>query len=288
MRVIYENDAAVVTLPQSIDLEATLFCGQAFRWKAAGQGRYQGIVQGHCITVEQLPDGMCLFPCAPQDFESVWRRYFDLDYDYAGCEAHLCSDTVMAPMARACRGLRLLNQPVWECLITFIISSNNNIRRICGSVEALSARAGTPVEGGYAFPEPRQLAALTVEQLKACGLGYRADYVASTARQVCDNPQLLDALAGMTYQDARAALMRYKGVGEKVADCVLLFSCGQRGAFPVDVWVERAMRLYYPQLKTDRAAIGRFARETYGDYAGLAQQYLFHYQRNGRKGKEHA
>ncbi|MDD4796355.1 MAG: DNA glycosylase [Eubacteriales bacterium] len=287
MHVTYEKDSAVVTLPRGISLGDTLFCGQAFRWEDLGEGRYRGIVQGLCVTAQQLPGGMRLSPCTPDAFERVWRRYFDLDYDYAACEAQLHADAVMAPMARACKGLHVLNQPLWECLITFIISSNNNIRRIAGSVEALCALAGTPIEGGYAFPEPAQLKALMPAQLKACGLGYRAAYVADTAARVCEDPSALAALPGSAYDDAKAALMRYKGVGEKVADCVLLFSCGQRGAFPVNVWVERAMRLHYPALDADRASISRFARQTYGDYAGLAQQYLFHHLRN-RKGKQHA
>ncbi|MDD3243930.1 MAG: DNA glycosylase [Eubacteriales bacterium] len=288
MEVRWEEAGARVLLPAPLRLSDTLMCGQAFRWSVAGEGEFCGVVGQQAVRLRQETDGFFISPCTPETFEGLWRGYFDLDFDYAACESALCADEVMGGMAAACRGLHLLNQPVWECLLSFLVSANNNIGRIRGSMEALAKMSGTALEGGvYALPTPAQLGAFSEAQLRACGLGYRAPYVQETARAVADG-FALGALAELPYEEAKRKLMTLKGVGEKVADCVLLFSCGHREAFPVDVWVERAMRRVYPALQGDRKAIGAFARQTYGSYAGLAQQYLFHYLRNLEKEGQHA
>jgi len=184
----------------------------------------------------------------------------------------------------ACGGMRILNQPAWECLVSFILSSNNNVSRISGIVERLCERYGADIgHDRRAFPDAARLAAEGPDCIKACGAGYRARFVAAAAEAVAGGFDL-DALPRMGYEAAKKELMRLDGVGEKVADCVLLFSCGCREAFPVDVWVNRAVPSYYPEAGRNPRELRAFARRHFGELAGLAQQYIFHYERVMKQG----
>ena len=175
--------------------------------------------------------------------------------------------------------MRLLNQPVWECLVSFLLSSNNNVKRISGIIERLCKCFGKDMGGYFAFPTAEMLAGAGEDNIFACGAGYRAVYVAEAAGAVAAGFDL-EGLPKMGYDAAKKELMKLKGVGEKVADCVLLYSCGYREAFPVDVWVQRAVEKRFPDAGRTGREYREFAAKRFGRLAGLAQQYLFHFERS--------
>jgi N-glycosylase/DNA lyase len=196
-------------------------------------------------------------------------------------EATLAADPVLARLLPHTAGISLLSQDPWEILISFIISQNNNIPKIRRSIDGLSRALGEPLDGdAAAFPAPDRLAAASARTLAACALGYRAPYVRSAARLVAEGRLDLAALSRMEHAAAREALLDIPGIGEKVGDCVLLFGLGHRAAFPIDVWVRRAVeRLYFRGRPRRLREIQAFARERFGALAGHAQQHLFAYAR---------
>ena len=213
------------------------------------------------------------------------RHYLDLNRDYAAIAVEFAAWPVGRRAMELYPGLRVLNQPAWEALVAFILSANNNVMRIRRLVLALNREYGAHLSVGgaqvYVFPSPERLAACAPEELRALGMGYRAPYLAETARRVRDGFPL-NALSGMPYENAHRALLALPGVGDKVADCVLLFGCGQSAAFPVDVWVERLLRSWFGANEhMNRSQLGSFVRKTLGKHAGLMQQFLFHAARTG-------
>lgn len=219
------------------------------------------------------------------DVKCRLRHYLDLNRNYAAIATEFAAWPVGKRAMELYPGLRVLNQPAWEALVAFILSANNNVMRIRRLVLALNREYGACLDVGgaqvYAFPSPERLAACTPEELRALGMGYRAPYLAETARRVRDGFPL-EALSGMRYEDAHRALLELPGVGDKVADCVLLFGCDQSAAFPVDVWVERLLRSWFgANERMSRGKLGSFARETLGNHAGLMQQFLFQAARTG-------
>jgi N-glycosylase/DNA lyase len=236
------------------------------------------------VCVRQDGRGFWLVaPDGPGARERV-RRYFGLGRATAAVtriEAALERDPVLARVLPSTRGIAILAQDPWEVLISFIISANNNIPKICQSIERLARSLGEPVgKGAYAFPGPERLAGAHPRTLAACLLGYRAPYVRAAARLVADGRVQLDALSQAPQADARERLLEIPGVGEKVADCVLLFGLRHTGAFPVDVWVQRAVeRLYFRGRTRGLKEIRSFAEARFGPLAGFAQQHLFCYAR---------
>jgi N-glycosylase/DNA lyase len=278
MKVEYTKGSALVHVDCAFNLDATFGSGQAFRWKPAGPDAWEGMAGSLRSTVARTAGGISITPCNEEQYEGFWRHYLDLDGDYPAWERALVRDAVLAPMAACCGGMRLLNQPVWECLISFLISSNNNVKRISGIVERLCRCFGEDMGGYHAFPTADRLASAGVKGIRDCGAGYRAPYIAGAAEAVVSgfDPE---ALPSAGYDAAKAKLIELSGIGEKVADCVLLYSCGYREAFPVDVWVLRAMGIHFPGSGKTPREIRRFAADRFGGLAGLAQQYLFHYER---------
>ncbi len=208
-------------------------------------------------------------------------------------------DEPMRAAVAACRGLRVLRQDPWECLASFILSSTKQIVQIRQIVALLCERFGEPVCSGclrppsdgtqsavtdrrynYSFPTPQRLAALTETELRACKMGFRAPHLLAAARQIAEGKLDLEKIRSLPLPEARAELMKLRGVGGKIADCVLLFAYGFDSAFPVDVWVERALQqLYFPRRRVNEKKLRRFAATHFGPHAGYAQQYLFHYMR---------
>ena len=203
-----------------------------------------------------------------------------MDRDYGQMEALLAQDPRTAPALSCSSGIRILRQDPWEALITFIVSANNNVKRIGGIIDRLCERFGRP--GSFCdiayrkFPTPQSLAAATEDQLKDCGAGYRATYILDSAARIAQGYDLA-AVSAMGFQEAKKELMTFKGVGPKVAECIMLFSMGFDEAFPVDVWVKRISAYLYPGEEGKKAA--KAAAERFGSWAGAAQQYLFHYAR---------
>jgi N-glycosylase/DNA lyase len=257
-------------------------CGQAFRWNWDGTG-YVGIAGDRVIRVSYHEEDVLLENASIEDYRSFWRRYFDMDRDYGQVKAALSCDPVLEKAMEYGWGIRILNQDPWETLISFIISANNNIPRIKRIIENLAVRFGRRVSWRgrefYTFPAPVDLAGASVEELMACGCGYRADYIKRTAEMVCSGEIRLEQITGLPYQEAYKALMACPGVGPKVADCVLLFSMGKTEAFPVDVWIKKVIQRFYPESTGTNREVKEFVWRKFGHLAGFAQQYLFYYAR---------
>jgi N-glycosylase/DNA lyase len=260
-----------------LHFDATLFGGQAFRWRRTGASAAEGWIGDRPVRVALEAGGLGVAPLDGRagGLEAAARRYFDADRDYAAIERRLLRD---ARLRRYATGVRILRQPAFETVIAFVISANNNIPRITRSVELLSAIAGREVAPGLrAFPEPAALAAFDAATLRReANLGYRDRYVAETARLVASGAVDLEALERLGTDELRDALMGLPGVGRKVAECVALFAYGRLEVFPVDTWIRRAYSAVYlsNESVTDRV-IAELARARFGKYAGVAQQYLF-------------
>ena len=259
-----------------LDLQQTLDCGQAFRWQPVllpdGKTAWRGIAFAHPLTVWQ--DGNeFVFDCTEEEFRDIWYDYFDFGTDYTALRETLSA--VHPVLAEACSyapGIRILRQEPWEAMCSFIISQNNNIVRIKGIIDRLSRLSDHSIVCGtetlYAFPLPERLAACTLEDLAPLRAGFRAKYLLDAAHRVYTGELNLSALYTAPLETAREALMTVHGIGPKVADCVLLYGLHRTRCFPMDVWMKRAMRL-----------LPGVTPEIFGDAAGIAQQYIFHYAR---------
>ncbi|MBQ3552328.1 MAG: DNA-3-methyladenine glycosylase 2 family protein [Clostridia bacterium] len=265
------------------NLDLSCDCGQAFRWKHVEGEGWHGVIGARSALLRQEGSDIMIKPCSKEDIP-FWRYYLDLDRDYEAIENMVASDPVLGVCMEKASGIRLFNQPPFEALISFIISANNNIKRISGIIARLCELCGEKLsDGAYAFPTPEAIADLTVEQLSAIGAGYRSPYIIDTARRIADGYDLL-ALKDMPLFDARKELLSFKGVGLKVADCVLLFSLGHFNAFPMDVWMNRAMdELYFGGKRPDKKQLEQ-AINALGEYSGIVQQYIFHYARMTKLG----
>lgn len=258
------------------DLPLTLDCGQAFRWRQEEDGSFKGAAFGKFLHISQETDGTLVFyNTSDEEFNEIWKHYFDLERDYETlCEDFCRSDESLKTAVEAYPGIRILNQEPWEALCSFIISQNNNIPRIKGIVERFCHLLGDPLEDGfYSFPTAEKMANLTVEDLAPLRAGFRAKYLLDAARKVCDGTVNLEELPQMDIDEARAELQQICGVGPKVAECVLLYSCGKTEAFPKDVWVKRILEELYPDGLP----------ECINGVQGIAQQFLFHWRRNKDK-----
>ena len=327
---------------RDFDLDHIFQCGQCFRWERQPDGTYDGVAKGRIVNVRYeldagntgttaesvgatadasgdgrgmsngSPSGkLTITPCTKEEFENIWRPYFDLDRDYAEIKRTLSDgDSVMAKASAYGYGIRLLKQDLWETIVSFIISQNNNIPRIKGCIERLCENFGEPISPGpasggteqtdiestsgyikganetsrttdqgqcdvtneirYDIPTPEKLASLTEEDLAPVRLGYRAKYIIETAKTVCEKGLPSDF-------DELSALC---GVGPKVANCISLFGMQDYASFPIDVWVMKVMHELYGIAEKDKKQMAEFAREKFGDLGGFAQQYLFYYMRD--------
>lgn len=276
MNAIHGGEIKTIRLAsaEELDIAKTFECGQCFRWNADESGVYTGVVRG-CAAKVWTENGQVYLRSSGE--EAMWREYFDLERDYAAA-SRFAGGAYLAECVRYGMGIRILRQEPWEALCSFIISQCNNIGRIKGIVERLCRMYGdeTELEGErfYSFPSARTLAPLAVEELSAIRCGYRAPYIINAARAVTSGTLDLEALIRSDWAEAKTALLTLSGVGEKVANCVLLFGLYHMEAFPVDVWIRRALKAHFPP---------DFDPASLGEYAGLAQQYIFYYARNGGK-----
>ena len=268
---------------EEIDLKLVLIdSAQCFHWTEMRDGSFAAVVGGRPVRLWRAADGIHAEGgmSAPE-----LRRYLDLDRDYAAVAEAYAHIPAARRAIELYPGMRVLNQPAWEALVQFILSANNNVPRIRGLVENLSRALGPEFEiGGQAvcgIPSPGRLLDCEEEELRAMGTGYRASYLTGSALAVAEGFPL-DELREMDYEDAHELLTTLPGVGDKVADCVLLFGCEQASAFPVDVWVERLLRSWSGiECGGNRTRMMREARARLGEHAGLLQQFLFHAARMG-------
>jgi N-glycosylase/DNA lyase len=270
---------------QNYDLGATLTSGQAFRWRRQNDA-WIGIIGSRWVQLLPSADSILAVTSEPT---SNWRwlvDYLQMEIDLAPILASFPADEPMRAAVQACRGLRLLRQEPWECLASFILSSTKQIVQIQQIIHLLCQRFGDRLEvpAGhepvYAFPAPQRLAEISEMDLRACKMGFRAPYLKAAARLAASSEINLNSLSARTVQEARTELLKIPGVGRKIADCVLLFAYDFQSAFPVDVWVMKALReLYFRGRRVKLNRLQRFSESHFGPYAGYAQQYLFHYMR---------
>jgi N-glycosylase/DNA lyase len=270
------------------DLGMTLASGQTFRWRRDSDS-WAGLIGPRWVRLRQTNEGIRAETAASDDDWQWLRHYLQLEVDLEQILASFPEDQPMRDSVAACRGLRLLRQDPWECLASFICSSSKQIVQIEQIVELLCRRFGEPVaransmEPIHAFPSAERLADASEAELRACKMGFRAPYLFNTARKLAAGELDLSKLGELPLEEARMALMNLPGVGVKVADCVLLFAYGFQQAFPVDVWIMKALRqLYFPKRHPKLPRLRRFSQTHFGPYSGYAQQYLFHYMRTAR------
>lgn len=269
MNVTYVGKNVLVSGVACLDLALTLDCGQAFRWEQLPDGSFEGVAGGYYLHIAKSGDNFIFYDTDESAFE-FWRSYFDLDRDY-GCVCEtLKRDRLLRETVEEYEGIRILRQEPWEALCSFVISQQNNIKRIKLIIRRLCEAYGDDLGNGhYAFPRAEQLAGLDAADFEALGAGYRGKYLARLAQSVADGTVDLAKIKTLPLEEARRELMKIYGVGIKVANCALLYGLGFDRAFPVDVWMKRVMAFYPNGLPP-----------CFDGIEGIAQQYLFHWARN--------
>ncbi len=324
MNIYSEDKNLILDGINDFDIEDVLECGQCFHFDRIGEKEYVLSAFGHVLHVKQythkvseenimyetaVSDNigkngfgeeyrayinnikLVLYNTSIEEYENIWKSYFDLDTDYFDIKSYILSvDERLSEAVKAKQGIRILRQDFFETLISFIISQNKQIPHIKQIVHTISKRYGERIVlgdgiSGYTFPTVERLYEVSEDELRECKVGFRAPYIKNAVEKVYNGEITADMLIAMSADEAREKLMTIKGVGEKVANCVLLFGLGFTDSFPVDVWMKRIMEYMYFGEDTKKDVIEKFAYEKYGKYAGYAQQYLFHYGREKGLGK---
>jgi len=275
-----------LTIDQPFDLASTLESGQSHRW-VKEDNWYIGVLYSNLVKIRQIEDKIEWYssPSSEQDMIVLLKDYFRLDDDLNNIYKQITQDQRVSEMVAKYPGLRLLRQDPWECTIAFICSANSNIPRIHKVIENLSNTFGSSLQldghTRYSFPSPQQLDVAGEQRLRELGLGFRAPYVDKATRLVSEDRLNLKSLIHMPYEIAKETLMECPGIGPKIADCILVFSLEKMEAFPIDVWVRRALGdWYFPNQKTpSNQVLQSWAQSYFGTYGGYAQQYLFHGRR---------
>lgn len=294
LAVVSQKEYIKIKAPDFFDIGQVFDCGQCFRFEpvlnSAHEKEFSGVAFGRFVSFAQDGGELYIYGADERDFDNIWRGYLALDVDYAEIRrsiAEHCNSDVMLEAMEAGRGIRILRQEPYETVISFIISQNNNIPRIKKIIEALSASCGERIAVSRelalhasescslcAFPTAEALKKLGRDGLFALRTGFRAGYIYDAAERLCDGRLSLDGMSVDGYADCVKALCEVKGIGPKVASCIALFGLEKYDAFPVDVWIRRVMEKYFPDAPKDFSPVGLF-----GEYAGIAQQYLFYYER---------
>ncbi|MBR5437573.1 MAG: DNA-3-methyladenine glycosylase 2 family protein [Clostridia bacterium] len=271
MKLKEKENGVILEDIECFNVELSLFCGQAFRWRKNEDGSFTGTVRGKVINIVQNENQIILNGCSKEDFENIWYGYFDLERDYKSICESFEDDVNLKKAKDEYYGIRVLNQEPWEALCSFIISQNNNIPRISGIIGRLCENFGENIDGeNYSFPSYERLKGVTADDLSVLRAGFRGKYIADAVEKLNSEEISLTEIEKMPIEKAREELMKIKGVGAKVAECTLLYGFGRKEAFPVDVWVKRIMSELYPDGLP----------ECTKNVEGIAQQYLFHWRRN--------
>ena len=284
---IIEKDNQIILEGISEDFEPkhVFECGQCFRWLREEDGSYTGVVQGKVINVKKENDLIIFDNTNKEDFENIWFDYFDLGRNYGEIKNQLkVMDEYLEKATEFGKGIRILQQDGWEMLISFIISANNRIPMIQRAINNLSERYGKFIgeyrgKKYYAFPTPEELSTVSVEDIRACQTGFRDKYIKSVVDYVDENDEDVLSYRKLDTSECIKELVKFNGVGPKVADCIALFGMQKYDTFPVDVWVKRVMEEFYVEDNLSLPKIRKFALDKFGDLAGFAQQYLFYYAR---------
>jgi N-glycosylase/DNA lyase len=261
----------------NFNLDLTLSCGQVFRWDKKDQ--WAGVVNGTVIRAQQ--EGSELIIESTIDKKSI-QDYFRLNDDLEKIYSEIGKDELINSLIRKYHGLRLIRQDPWECLVSYICSSNNTIRNIKNSIRLMCECFGSEIENGYySFPTPEALSHVDLCDLTACRMGFRTSNVLNIASMIVDGEFDMNGVKDLSYEEGREELVKIKGVGNKIADCVLLFAFGKLDSFPVDTHIEQIMERFYlenfknAKKSKKRDEIADFARGYFGRYCGYAQEYLY-------------
>lgn len=291
MRIYQQKNNTIIEGINDFNLEQTLECGQCFRFYKQNDNEYVVVAYEKLIHVKQEDDNLIFFNNSIEEVENIWIDYFDLKRDYGKIKNFLLqNDKKLEPAIKEKYGVRILNQQFHEMLISFIISQNKQIPHIKQLVRRISEEYGEYLgevngERYYSFPDVKTLGTITEEAFREMKTGFRAPYLYDAAQKLATGVISVETLKGLNENETRDELISIKGVGEKVANCVMLFSLGFREAFPVDVWIKRIMEsVYFNGEDTPKDQIQLFAKEQYGEYGGYAQQYLFCFGRENKVG----
>lgn len=286
MNVSCDGNIVTVDGVKDFRLSQILECGQCFHFDKLDDEVYEVIAFGRAVKMEQSGGVLRIYGSSMEDYEGIWRPYLDMDNDYGLIkESVIKADSALQTAVNEKDGIRILNQDFFETLISFIISQNKNIPQIKQCVKNISHRFGDEVigyngEAFYVFPDVDRLHEVTEDELRECKVGFRAPYIMNATEAVYSGNVTKEKLDALDIEQARELLMTIKGVGEKVANCALLFGLGRREAFPVDVWMKRIMEsMYFDGKDTKKLEIEAFAVKKFGNLGGYAQQYLFDYAR---------
>ena len=282
-------DKYIIKNADSFEIDQIFKCGQAFRWTEEKNDTFTNVAFGKVINLEKQGNDIIINNCTEEDYNKIWKDYFDMDRDYSELKNELSKDDTLKKCIDFGNGIRILNQDPFETIITFIISANNQIPRIRKSVQEISRMYGKEMEFNgnkyYSFPEPEVLAKAKPEDLREFAkVGFRDERIVESAGMIARGEIKLDSLYTMELEEARKELMKLPGVGPKVADCCLLFAFKRSESFPVDVWIKRVMEELYLHKNTNKNKIADEGRRLFGKNAGFAQQYLFYYGRENKLG----
>lgn len=295
--IIESNDSVIIKGVKNFNIKQILECGQCFRWQRVTDTDYIVVSNRRVIEIIQEDDEVIIHNTNMNDFKNIWENYFDLNTEYGPLKEELSKDELLKQAIEFGYGIRLLNQDPFEMVISFIISARNSIPSIMKTIKKISEKFGDKIEYKgeiyYAFPTPEQLKNATLEDIQETGASFRSKYIIDTiyninmALEAKKSGNLtdelkrydLDYIMSLPTDECHVALQAFKGVGAKVADCIMLFSMGKKSAFPVDVWIKRAMIHFYVAPDVSLNKIRVFGREKFGELSGLTQQYLFYYAR---------
>lgn len=289
---LYEKDNLVILEDvENFDAKAIFTCGQAFRWYEEKNGSFTTVHLGRVLNVLNEDDKVIFKGTNLEEFSEIWIDYFDLSTDYQSIRKSLSNNKILANAMEYGKGIRILNQNHFEMLISFIISANNMIPRIRKSIEVISMRYGKFIcedenRKYYSFPTVEELSKATVEELREFAkVGFRDKRIFDTVNMIKNENIDLDSFENLETDNLREELLKFSGVGNKVADCIMLFSYKRGEVFPVDVWIKRVMEELFIKEETPVKKISKEADRIFGKYAGYAQQYLFYYGREEKIGK---
>lgn len=309
--VVFKDNEVVIKEVKNFNIKQILECGQCFRWEKISDTNYIIVAYGRVIEVVQKVDEVILLNTNEEDFKNIWIKYFDLETDYSTIKVELAKDEILRKSVEYGYGIRILNQDPFEILISFIVSARNSIPSIMKTIKKMSEQWGNEIEYKgkkyYTFPTPKAIKDATLEEIQGTGASFRSKYIISTIEKVNaaiefkedmeanpekyndieeNRPEILDYdleyIKSLDDDACHIALQKFMGVGAKVSDCIMLFSMGKHSAFPVDVWIKRAMIHFYVAPDVTLPKMRIFARNKFGSLAGLAQQYLFYYARENK------
>lgn len=267
---------------KSFSLKNTFENGQCFRFYKDGAG-YSGVALSRFIHLEEENGNIFVSGIEKDEFERQFADYFDLNADYGKITDTFPKEENLLKAIEYGRGMKILKQEPWEATVSFIISQNNNITRIKNTVKKLAEKYGNDIgNGNFAFPTAEELKDVKAEDYSLIGCGYRSDYLENTVKSYLDGKIDFDYLSSCGYLSAREKLLAFKGIGPKVADCIALFGLHYTEAYPVDTWVKKVTETLFLKHSATNKEIEEFARNAFGKYAGLAQQYLFYYARENK------